>query len=162
MLIKRFIGLAALLPLVAAAQGTPHTPTLGDLARIQAHTIILKAEAAQAAAAASLAAKGGAGDVGATAPVVSDVYGGRGLLFASFLYSDGATVVARAGETIPGGYRVRSIALNAVRIERAGKIIDVGFSGTAPIPAAPPATTPSLFSPIQAPAVIPPPQSNGQ
>lgn len=144
------LALAALLPFAAGAQSAPATPTVGDLERIQGQTILLKAEAAQASAAATLASKGGNAGAGGVSPVVSDVYGGRHGLFADFLYANGASVVAKAGDAIPGGYRVLSIALDHVRIERAGRVVDVGFSGTAPVPTKPPApsTFPGVASPI--------------
>lgn len=157
MWIKRIALIAGIAPIACAYAQTARTPTLGDLERIQAQTIILKAEASQAAAAAALAAKGGESDLGGVPPVVSDVYGGRGGLFAHFLYANGASVVARAGDHIPGGYRVLSIALNHVRIEHAGKVLDVGFSGATPTPVTP-AASPGApqFSGFPAP-IIPAP-----
>lgn len=58
-------------------------------------------------------------------PRLAAVYGGAKLT-ALFKYSDGSSVEARAGETLPGGYVVKSVTVDRVQLVHEGKVINVG------------------------------------
>lgn len=127
--------------------------TVGKLARVQAETTLMKAQLEQQGVAENLAASGAPMQSGT--PFVSGVFGRTGHLYATLLYSDGSRIDARAGSTVPGGYRV--IALSAERVELVGpdgRRVLAAFSAVPPaLPPAPPAEkSPALQSPAAAPA----------
>lgn len=132
--------------------------TVGELADIQAETVILRAKAAQAEAARKL---GDAALPGQTLgrgvtdalPVVRGVYGTGRELYASFLYADGTTVDANTGDVLPGGYIVRALSATRVELTRKdGSRYTLGFSDVRPLAAPPvtPAPTPAAIDPAPA------------
>lgn len=58
-------------------------------------------------------------------PRLAAVYGGAKLT-ALFKFSDGSSVEARAGDTLPGGYVVKSVTVDRVQLVHEGKVINVG------------------------------------
>lgn len=115
--------------------------TVGDLSKIQSETLIIKAKVSRATAQAELEAKT-RGSVAAPAievdvPVVKNVYGIGKKLMATFLFSSGATIDAREGEVIMGGYKVASLSVDKVELEKGGRRFPVGFSGTPPLQGSP-------------------------
>lgn len=65
-------------------------------------------------------------------PVVSEVYGAPTSLKARFAYADGAALVAKAGDRLPGGCTVKSIATDAVIANCTGRgDVVIGFAGSA-------------------------------
>lgn len=131
-----FVAVALLLlPSLALAQSTSSPTTVGDIDKIQSQIYRQKALLSLATVNAELAKKGGAQD-GVSAdgapPNCNEVYGTPGDYKVVFLYSDGSQVIGRQGDTIPGGWRVGTVALDQVRVSRDGKTRDCGFSATAP------------------------------
>ena len=136
--------------------------TVGDLSQIQGDTILIRAKASRAAAQQDLDAKARGGlpsYVGADseAPVVKAVYGAGKQLYATFLYGSGVVMDAKAGDTILGGFKVVSVAVEKVELTKDGMKVQVGYSASAPTraPAAQGAqgVQPTMFAPP--PAVRP-------
>ena len=124
--------LATALALPAAAQN------VGELANVQAETMLVKAKAARAEAYAKLneATKtGGEPSTGTDTgmPVVRGVYGSGERLYATFLYSNGSTVDARRGDSLPGGFVVSGVSASRVELRRAGRTHVIGFSDVRPM-----------------------------
>lgn len=154
-----FLMLLASVPLAVQAQ------SVGDLANVQAETLLIKAKAARAEALGKLADanKQSSGEAAAdtatdSLPVVRGVYGTAGKLYATFLYANGSTVDAGKGDTIPGGYVVRSLSATRVELGRRGRSFTVGFSDVRPLTptapsanAAPPASSIPPLMPSAAP-----------
>ncbi len=139
---KHALAAALVAALAAPLAHAQDTPTFGDLEKIQANTVLLKAQVAQAQQRAALAKAGGdasavsSGDATSSdvRPVVSEVYGAPGDLKATFLVTVGAgseSIVGRAGSVLPGGCMVSSIATDAVRLRCAGRVVNAGFAGQA-------------------------------
>lgn len=131
--------LCALLALMLSAFGCiqlsnadDYVPTFGDLSALQAQKIYweLKGGRDQKKAEAS---KYGMDPATGTAPVssgnsVPQLRGvvGSGLnLYGTFMYDNGSVVEARAGEILPGGFRVNSVSLGKARLLKDGKYIEV-------------------------------------
>ena len=130
--------------------------TVGDLSQIQGDTIIIRAKANRAAAQQDLDAKarGGlpsyaGGDT--DAPVVKAVYGAGKQLYATFLYGSGVVMDAKAGDTILGGFKVVSVAVEKVELSKDGNKVQVGYSASAPTRSSPAQGTqgaqPTMFAP---------------
>lgn len=66
------------------------------------------------------------------APVVRSVSGSGDKLYATLLYADGSTKDARAGDTVPGGYRILAVTLDKVSVTRSGQTTDLGFASVPP------------------------------
>lgn len=133
---------------VALAEGT-----VGDLSRIQTETLLLKAKVSRASAQAELDAKSRGGPTGGSdteAPVVKNVYGVGGKMAATFLYGSGVVVDGRAGDAIPGGFKVVSVSIDKIELSKGGKTFQIGFSATPPVQAAPTGTPggPAGFPPV--------------
>lgn len=126
----------ALMSTAVLAEGT-----VGDLSKIQSETLIIKAKVNRASAQAELEAKshvnGPSSANDEDVPVVKNVYGFGKKLMATFLFSSGVTIDAREGEVIMGGYKVASLSVDKVELEKGGRRFPVGFSGTPPIQGAP-------------------------
>ncbi|MEA9392192.1 type IV pilus biogenesis protein PilP [Acerihabitans sp. TG2] len=58
-------------------------------------------------------------------PRLAAVYGGVKLT-ALFKLSDGSSVEAKSGDTLPGGYVVKSVTVDRVQLMQDGKVINVG------------------------------------
>lgn len=71
------------------------------------------------------------------APVVRMVQGVGRNLYATFLYPGGMTVDARVGDVISGGYKVKSINVNQVTLEKNGEVVYLRFSATPSTPNSP-------------------------
>ncbi|MDH0071209.1 type IV pilus biogenesis protein PilP [Stenotrophomonas maltophilia] len=122
----------------ASANAQDAVPTIGELSRIQAETLLLKARAEKAKAQSELSGDAAKGAVAAVveptiAPVVSRVYGAGDKLKARFLYEGGASTDEVVGSLIPGDYRVVVISMERVIVERRGKRLELAFSGTPPV-----------------------------
>jgi hypothetical protein len=120
------------------AIGAEAVATVGDLARIQAETLVLKARLKQEEVKADLAAKrtsGGVAEDTTTLPVVKSIFG-TDRLVATFLYPGNVRVPAMLGDVIPGGYTVARIdgESNKVEITRGKERFVIGFSSSAPVP----------------------------
>ncbi|WP_164153628.1 type IV pilus biogenesis protein PilP [Stenotrophomonas maltophilia] len=131
--------LVLVLMLVAVnANAQDGAPSIGELSRIQAETILLKAKAEKAKAQSELSGDTGKASAAAfneptVAPVVSRVYGAGERLKARFLYEGGSFTDEVVGALIPGDYRVLSITMERVIVERRGKRLELAFSGTPPV-----------------------------
>lgn len=130
--------------------------SVGDLASVQAETLMARAKAARAEAVAKLNATAGAGAIAGSEalPVVRGVYGTGDRLYATFLFADGSTVDATAGDTLPGGYSVRALSATRVQLARDGRRFTVGFSDVRPL--APAAAEPNVPEGFGAPAPLAP------
>lgn len=58
-------------------------------------------------------------------PRLAAVYGGAKLT-ALFKLSDGSSVEAKTGDTLPGGFMVKSVTVDRVQLVHEGKVINVG------------------------------------
>lgn len=148
---KLFVALALVASALAAhAAHAAHAADvmLGQLARAQAQTKLMKAQLEQKEIAAKLADQGVPVATQSGTPFVGGVFGRKGALYATLLYSDGSRIDARAGSTVPGGYRL--VSLTAERVELVapdGRRVLAAFSAVPPAPPAAPAdnaaTTPA-------------------
>ncbi|MDQ1090589.1 type IV pilus biogenesis protein PilP [Xanthomonas sacchari] len=150
--------------MMANAQAQDTSPTIGELSKIQAQTLVLKARALQAKAQSELTGDTGkASSVVTTepsvAPVVSRVYGVGEKLKARFLYEGGSFADEVAGALIPGDYRVISISMERVVVERNGKRQELAFSGTPPVGSK--QKEQSQPSPFTYPSMTPLPRAGG-
>ncbi|KGE50306.1 type IV pilus biogenesis protein PilP [Xanthomonas euvesicatoria pv. euvesicatoria] len=160
---KWLIGLF-LLTLAADAAAQDSVPTIGELSRIQAATLLLKARAEQAKAQSELSGdstKNGAISLiePTIAPVVSRVYGVGDKLKARFLYEGGASTDEVVGSLIPGDYRVVAVSMERVIVERQGKRLELAFSGTPPV--APKTKEQVPQAPYAFPSMMPPTRTGG-
>ncbi|QTF59136.1 type IV pilus biogenesis protein PilP [Stutzerimonas frequens] len=109
-----------------------YVPTFGDLSALQAQKIYweLKGSRDQKKAEAT---KYGTDPVTGAAPVsagnsvpqLRGVVGSGQNLYGTFMYDNGSVVEARAGEILPGGFRVNSVSLGKARLLKDGKYIEV-------------------------------------
>jgi type IV pilus biogenesis protein PilP len=137
-----------------AAEGNLSGVNVGELAIVQSQTILYKAQAERAAAERSI--NGEAAQPAATflpqgnflptasaqtrnagtqqeLPVVKAVFGSGKRLRATLLYSGGFEVDADASSReLPGGYRIATLTVDTVTLEREGKRYPLGFSNLPP------------------------------
>ncbi|MGZ1522221.1 type IV pilus biogenesis protein PilP [Xanthomonas citri] len=154
----------AFLVLTLMASGVAQAQTAGELADIQAQTLIATARAklkkVQEEAEGTSAPTTSVAVHTDTLPVVSGIYGRDGKLYARFLYASGIDYQARAGTTAPGGYMVRQVSDDRVVLAKGGQSYTLGFSDVRPVaPAADAAagqagSTPAPF--FSAPPMSPP------
>ena len=150
----------AMLTLMLLTSAPAAAQSVGELADVQAETLLFRARAARAEAISKLhdaeKTEGGAIESNGDAlPVVRGVYGTAGKLYATFLYSNGSTVDAGVGDTIPGSYVVRSLSATRVILGHRGKTIAVGFSDVRPLE---PTVTAAQSAPsFPIPSLSPPP-----
>jgi hypothetical protein len=149
---NHIIALMALLAASGASRAADGT--VGELARVQAETTLLKAQLERQDVATKMTAGGGTSPgstiLGVT-PFVGGVFGRTGHLYATLLYADGSRVDARAGSTVPGGYRV--VTLTAERVELIGadgRRVLAAFSAAPPAPPAPPVAERATSAPSSA------------
>lgn len=121
--------------LLAAVAHADDVPTVGELARIQAETVLIKARAKQEEARNELASKrsaGGADD--GTLPVVKSILGTDRRVVATLIYPGNVQVEAMPGDTLPGGYKVGKINQdsNKVELTKGKQRYTVGFSTVVP------------------------------
>lgn len=134
---SKFAGILFPLSFLVGSAGVMagDVPSVGDLARIQAETVLIKAQAKREEAQAELAVRrqGGVSADG-TLPVLKSIYGTEKRLMATFIYPGNVTVEANEGDQIPGGYRVSKIFADTSKVELAkGRDkFQVGFSTLAP------------------------------
>lgn len=108
--------------------------TIGELQNIQTATVLAKARAGLAEITKNLDGQTNLVDPNARGlPAVQLIAGNPRLLTATLIYPSGATYEARAGEDVPGGYRVQSVTADAVVLNRAGQLIKLAFSGSSAI-----------------------------
>lgn len=132
---SKFAGILFPLSFLVGSAGVMagDVPSVGDLARIQAETVLIKAQAKREEAQAELAVRRGVSADG-TLPVLKSIYGTEKLLMATFIYPGNVTIEANEGDQIPGGYRVSKIFADTSKVELAkGRDkFHVGFSTLAP------------------------------
>lgn len=128
----QLVVIFSLIPLPWTAYAQAPVGTIAELQEIQAATVLAKARAGLAEITKNLAGPGAVIDPNARGlPAVQLIAGNGRTLSATLIYPSGATYEARAGEEVPGGYRVQSINTDAVVLNRAGQAIKLGFSGSA-------------------------------
>ncbi|MFC6523204.1 hypothetical protein ACFQAT_28995 [Undibacterium arcticum] len=145
-----FLALSALSLGAAAAE----VATFGDLAKIQAQTTLLKAQAKQEDARAELASKRAIGaDSDGTLPVLKSILNGD-----IVIYPGNVKVPARVGDVIPGGYIVAEAndAAQVVHLRKGRDKYSVGFSAVVPTARATAKEKPQ--NAYQMPSIIPPGQ----
>lgn len=134
---SKFTGILFPLSFLFGPAAAGEVPNVGDLARIQAETVLIKAQAKREEAQAELVARrqGGASADGSL-PVLKSIYGTEKRLIATFIFPGSVTVEASEGDRIPGGYQVSRIFADASKVELAKgrNKFQVGFSTLAPIP----------------------------
>ncbi|MDC9654339.1 hypothetical protein [Xanthomonas perforans] len=156
-----FMGCALLVTVVGGLEA--QTPTAGQLAEVQAQTILATAQAKLTKVREEAGTLGASQDT--SEPVVSGIGGSPGNLYVTF-YNHG-NVGYRVGMSTPGGYVVQSVALNEVRLRRGSKSVVLHLSATAPVArdrAKPDAQQSQMpFSPFGSPVTLPPaaPASGG-
>jgi hypothetical protein len=109
---------------------------VGDLARIQSETILIKAQVKREEVQAELARKQQDRIRHRWySPVLKSIYGADKLLLATFIYPGNIVVEANEGDLIPGGYRVSKIYsdINKVELIKDKHKFQVGFSALAPL-----------------------------
>lgn len=143
--IRALVFALATLSLPAAAQSA------GDIGRIQAETILYRAQAARNEALAKARGEQAVDTANEGLPVVRGVYGTEKSLYATFLYANGSTVDARVGDSLPGSFTVARVTPIGVTLRKGGKSHVLGFSDLRPFPAAMPAAAPAAV-----PAMPPP------
>ena len=132
-----------------AAEGNLAGLNVGELAIVQSQTILFKAKAERAKAeqsilgevtlpstanpfqplSATLRGTNSQSDL----PVVKAVFGSGKRLRATLLYSSGFEVDADlSSRELPGGYRVVTLTVDSVTLERQGQRYPLGFSNLAP------------------------------
>ncbi len=136
------------LGLLALGTSALASVTVQDISTIQGETLRLKAELAKATVQKQLD-ETGKSEGSSTAPVVKAVVGVGAALIATFVYSNGTSVDARVGDTLPGGYRVVEILSNRVTLSQAGRRLVVGFSAEVPVTPPQPSTSPSFPLPVR-------------
>lgn len=127
-------------------------PTIGDLARIQAETVLIKARAKQEEARNELAARRSAGGTeDGTLPVVKSILGTDRRVVATLIYAGNVQVEAMPGDTVPGGYKVGKIHQDSNKVElmKGKQRYTVGFSTV--VPTAKQQGSTALNGPIGAP-----------
>ena len=113
--------------------GPATASTLADLAEIQLRRLTYEALTGMNEAKLAYEKTSRVEDRSATGvPTVRSVQGVGGELSAILVYAGGAQATARAGEDIPGGYRVKSISVDRVVLTRNGQDLRLGFSAEAP------------------------------
>ncbi|WP_158230291.1 type IV pilus biogenesis protein PilP [Stenotrophomonas maltophilia] len=121
-------GVAALALLItSSALCAERIPTVADLSRMQAQTIMLKAEAAQAKARSEMQEQlRPAGDLspGATSsaePVLLGIFGTPTSLYARFAIPSGAIVEARQGDSLMDGFKLTKLTSSNIELTRNGR-----------------------------------------
>lgn len=128
--LKTALAVFSLSALSGVASATD-TGTIGDLSRIQAETILIKAKAKREEARNELQAKSvSVTDGDGTVPVVSRIINNE----ITFLYANNVKVPARVGDLIPGGFKVAAVneASRAVSLRKGSETYVVGFSDVVP------------------------------
>lgn len=122
--------------LLCSSLVSANTPTVADLASIQAQRILLHAQLEKARAQSALNALGmsaSSSAVGHTLPTLRLIYGSQGINIGLFVFAGGSTATAKAGDTLPGQLHVRSIELEgADLIDRHGRSVRVPLSSKPP------------------------------
>jgi type IV pilus biogenesis protein PilP len=134
MSVKSLLG--ALLMIATAAHASDTAFTVAEMTNVQADRIMYDAQAARAKALAQLQQYGATpgAATGTVPPSLRLVYGAGGIVFGQFIYSTGAVAEGKAGDILPGKYRVVAVDLNGARLtDSAGHTVRVPFSGIAPV-----------------------------
>ena len=140
---KRVTAVLMASALFALGGGVSAQHTAGELERLQAEAIITKAKLNLAEIEEQLRQKQGlSGDeLGrVSVPAVRAVYGVDKELYATLVYNNGATVTAKLGDVVPGGYTVSKITVEAVELKKGQQRVRAVFNGG--MRAALPTTTP--------------------
>lgn len=126
----------AMLFIAPGAQASDTTFTVSDMTNVQADRIMYAAQAERAKALAQLQQYGATpgASTGTVPPSLRFVYGAGGVVFGHFVYSTGAVADGKAGDPLPGNYRVSAVDLNgADLLDSNGHKVRVPFSGIAPV-----------------------------
>lgn len=132
-----------------ATEGNLAGVNVGELAIVQSQTILFKAQAERAKAEQSiqgevtrpstanpfqpLSATLHGTDSQSDLPVVKAVFGSGKRLRATLLYSSGFEIDADStSQELPGGYRIVTLTIDNVVVERDGKRFPLGFSHRSP------------------------------
>lgn len=155
----------AMLFIAFGAQASDTTFTVSDMTNIQADRIMYAAQAERAKALAQLQQYGATpgASTGTVPPSLRLVYGAGGVVFGQFVYSTGAVADGKAGDPLPGKYRVSAVDLNgADLIDSNGHKVRVPFSGVAPVEPGKSQQTGAMSFPPAPPGVqyMPAPTSN--
>lgn len=138
--------------MIHAALAETANGTVGDLSKIQSETLLIKAKVSKATAQSELDRSGGTAVASSGTsddmPVVKKVYGVGGKMAATFLYSNGAAIEGKVGDTIIGGFKVVSITIDKVELLKGKTVVTAGFSTTPPVQQTPSVTSPPLSFPV--------------
>lgn len=114
-------------------QGPSTANTLADLTEIQLRRLTYEALTGMNEAKLAYEKTSRVEDRSASGvPTVRSVQGVGAQLAAVLVYVGGAQATARAGEDVPGGYRVKSVSVDRVVLTRNGQDLRLGFSAEAP------------------------------
>ncbi|NWC89944.1 type IV pilus biogenesis protein PilP [Pseudomonas reactans] len=109
-----------------------YVPTFGDLSAMQAQQMYYelkakrdksKQDAQSFDAATGASAATPVSGSGSSVPRLSGVTGNDLNLYGTFVYSNGSKVEARAGDILPGGYRISSVGVGKAALIKDGKTI---------------------------------------
>lgn len=115
-----------------AEEATPSVPTFGDLSRLQAQEMYwdLRGKRDQKRAEAikiSPDSSSGTAPIAPSnsVPKLEGIVGSGTNLYGTFVYENGAEFEARAGDILPGGYRVNSLSPTKARLLINGRSLEV-------------------------------------
>ena len=158
------LGSTVLVTLPACAESTAET-----LTRIEAETLVLKAQERQLAVKATilqlqteLSARQASADQSARPgapgdPTVQSIEGVGNALFATLMFENGSTIDVKTGDTLPNGMRVMSIRNNEVMVAAsAHRRVRLAPGTAAQVSAASGAIETSVSLPTMGPANYPP------
>lgn len=129
-----FVALSLLF--AAPLMADEYVPTFGDLSTMQAQQMFYElkakrdkskqdAQSYEGATGASAAAPVTGTGTGSTVPRLSGVIGSDLNLYGTFVYTSGSQVEARAGDILPGGFRVSSVGVGKAALIKDGKTIQL-------------------------------------
>ncbi|NMZ14954.1 type IV pilus biogenesis protein PilP [Pseudomonas proteolytica] len=127
-----FVALSLLL--AAPLMADEYVPTFGDMSTMQAQQMFYElkakrdkskqdAQSYEVATGASAAAP--VTGTGSSVPRLSGVIGSDLNLYGTFVYTSGSQVEARAGDILPGGFRVSSVGVGKAALIKDGKTIQL-------------------------------------
>lgn len=127
-----FVALSLLC--AAPVMADDYVPTFGDLSTMQAQQMFYELKAKRDKSKQDADSYGSASAASAAAPVtgpgssvprLSGVIGSGLNLYGTFVYSNGSQVEARAGDILPGGFRVSSVGVGKAALIKEGRTIQL-------------------------------------
>ncbi|MHC5208984.1 type IV pilus biogenesis protein PilP [Pseudomonas chlororaphis] len=127
-----FVALSLLF--AAPLMADEYVPTFGDLSTMQAQQMFYelkakrdksKQEALSYEGPTGASAAAPVTGTGSSVPRLSGVIGNDLNLYGTFVYSSGSQVEARAGDILPGGFRVSSVGVGKAALIKDGKTIQL-------------------------------------